>query len=202
MDNQNNTPKHVPTEAEIARLEAEAAAALQRGEAIPRREPLPEVNVEAAGAPETPAMPDFVPYVDDVPEPVKPAKPVKPVEPAEVAEPVDDEDDDDEEYIPSEMEKRISKMTPRQWKLWQIAGGAAVGAVCVASLFILGQELSAYSLILAAVLAILMPRYLERAWRCKLNTARYALIVTVLIGLIIAFVLAGIHTGFRFTEPK
>ena len=39
MDNQNNpTPKHVPTEAEIARLEAEAAAALQRGEAIPRRE--------------------------------------------------------------------------------------------------------------------------------------------------------------------
>ena len=27
----------MPTEAEIARLEAEAAAALQRGEAIPRR---------------------------------------------------------------------------------------------------------------------------------------------------------------------
>ena len=41
MDQQSNHPipeKHVPTEAEIARLEAEAAAALRRGEAIPRRE--------------------------------------------------------------------------------------------------------------------------------------------------------------------
>ena len=32
MDNQTPTPKSVPTEAEIARLEAEAAAALQRGD--------------------------------------------------------------------------------------------------------------------------------------------------------------------------
>ena len=81
------------------------------------------------------------------------------------------------------MEKRIDKMTPKQWMLWQIAGGVAVGAVCVGSLFILGQEMSAYSLILAAVLAILMPRYLERAWRRKLTTARYAMAAAMLVGL-------------------
>ena len=198
MDNRNTPAKHIPTEAEIARLEAEAAAALQRGEPIPRHEPLPE-GVEAPAAPPQPAesvRPDFVPYVDDVPEPVKSVKSVEETATA------DDEDDDDEEYIPSEMEKRIDKMTPKQWMLWQIAGGVAVGAVCVGSLFILGQEMSAYSLILAAVLAILMPRYLERAWRRKLNTARYALIITVLIGLVIAFIIAGVQTGFRFTEPK
>jgi len=196
MDQQspNQTPpRPVPTEAEIARLEAEAAAALQRGEPLPHREGQPQAEPQPA-----PAAPDFVPYVDDVPEPPRPR-------PAEVRadQPApEDDDEDDEEYIPSEWEKRIDALTPRQWKLWQIAGGAAVGLVCVGSLFVLGQELSAYSLILAAVLAILLPRYLERAWRRKLNTARYAMIVAILIGLVIMALIAGVHTGFTFTEPK
>ena len=194
MDNQTPTQKHVPTEEEIAQLEARAAAALQRGEAIPRPEGLEE-HPEPASPQTEPQRPDFVPYVDDVPEPVKPPEPVEAAEP-------DEDDDDDGEYIPSEMEKRLDQLTPRQWKLWQIAGGAAVGLACVASLFLVGQELSAYSLILAAVLAILMPRYLERAWRRKLNTARYAMVVAMLIGLVIAFLIVGIRTGFHFTSPS
>ena len=194
MDQQNpnqNPSDHVLTEAEIARLEAEAVAALQRGESIPRR--------EAAEAPaaEKPAQPQpnngFVPYVDDVPNP-------PPRAPA--AEAADDDDDDDGEYIPSEMEKRIDALTPQQWKAWQIAGGCAVGAVTIGSLFAFGQELSAYSLILAAVLAILMPRYLERAWRRKLTTARYAMVVTMIVGLIIAFIIVASKNGFVFTKTE
>ena len=50
MDQQNNNPapeRHVPTEAEIARLEAEAAAALQRGDAIPCHAATPDDAAEA-----------------------------------------------------------------------------------------------------------------------------------------------------------
>ena len=94
------------------------------------------------------------------------------------------DDDDDDTYIPSEMEKRINAMTPEQWKRWQLLGGVGVGIAIVACLFAFGQELASYGLIVAALLAIVLPRYLERAWRCKLNTARMAMIVTMVIGLV------------------
>jgi len=195
MDQQNsnnNPPRHVPTEAEIARLEAEAAAALQRGEPIARPEspaqPRAEGPAEAQAGPQA-APSGFVPYVDDVPEPVKPRP--------EAAEAIDD-DDDDEEYIPSEMEKRIDAMTPEQWKRWQILGGAAAGVAVVACLFCFGQELATYGLLLGALLAIFLPRYLERSWRRKLNTARFAMIIAMVIGLVIMFIITGIRTGFNF----
>ena len=191
QQSQNPTPeKHVPTEAEIARLEAEAAAALSRGEAIPRSQELPETPAEAAAAadaqngPQAP-RPDFVPYVDDVPDP----------QPA-ASNDAEDGDDDDDTYIPSEMEKRIDAMTPEQWKRWQILGGVGVGIAIVLCLFAFGQELATYGLIVAALLAIILPRYLERAWRRKLNTARMAMIITMVIGLAVMFVVTGMRNGF------
>ena len=197
MDQQNpNTNKHVPTEEEIARLEAEAVAALRRGEAIDRREAGNTDEPAMSPDGEAPAKPGFVPYVDDVPDPV-PA----PVPSTDAAEDADD-DDDDEEYIPSEMEKRINAMTPEQWKRWQMLGGAGVGIAIVASLFVFGQELSSYSLIVAALLAIVLPRYLERAWRCKLNTARMAMIAAMVIGLAILFVATGLRHGFNLKAPQ
>ena len=183
QQNPNQAPaKHVPTEAEIARLEAEAAAALSRGEPIPGREA--ESPAPAQAEPQA-ERPDFVPYVDDVPEP----------EPAEAGDD-GDEDDDDDTYIPSEMEKRIDAMTPEQWKRWQILGGGAAGIAVVLCLFAFGQELATYGLIVAAILAIFLPRYLERAWRRKLNTARMAMIVTMVIGLAVMFVITGMRNGF------
>ena len=188
MDQQSNhtiPEKHVPTEAEIARLEAEAAAALQRGEAIPRRDARADAPAPAPPTPDAPPnRPDFVPYVDDVPRPASDA--------------TDDADDDEEDYIPGEMEKRIAAMTPGQWKRWQILGGGAVGVAIVFCLFGFGPDLATYGLIMAALMAIIMPRYLERAWRCKLNTARMAMIVTMVIGLVAMFVVTGIRNGFSF----
>ena len=186
MDQQSNHPipeKHVPTEAEIARLEAEAAAALQRGEAVPRRDATPDAPAPTPSTPEGPPnRPDFVPYVDDVPKSVSDA--------------TDDADDDDEDYIPGEMEKRIAAMTPGQWKRWQILGGGAIGIAIVFCLFGFGPDLATYGLIMAALMAIIMPRYLERAWRCKLNTARMAMIVTMVIGLVAMFIVTGMRNGF------
>ena len=50
-------------------------------------------------------------------------------------------------------------------------GGAGVGIAIVASLFVFGQELSSYSLIVAALLAItVLPRYLERALAVQAGT--------------------------------
>ena len=191
MDQQNNNPapeRHVPTEAEIARLEAEAAAALQRGDAIPSHAVTPDDAAQAEPQPVAPPVrPDFVPYVDDVPEPASTG--------TDAGEDAEDDDDDDT-YIPSEMEKRIAAMTPEQWKRWQILGGGAVGIAIVICLFAFGQELATYGLIVAALLAIILPRYLERAWRRKLNTARMAMIITMVIGLAVMFVVTGLRTGF------
>lgn len=196
MDQQNpNTNKHVPTEEEIARLEAEAVAALRRGEAIDRREAGNADEPAMSPDGEAPAKPSFVPYVDDVPDPVPDPAPSHDVA-------AESDDDDDGEYIPSEMEKRINAMSPEQWKRWQLLGGAGVGIAIVASLFVFGQELSSYSLIVAALLAIVLPRYLERAWRCKLNTARIAMIVAMAIGLAIVFVVIGLRHGFNLRAPQ
>ena len=170
MDRQNpNETKRTYTAEEIARLEAEAVAALQRGESVPKVE-LTKAPADDAEQADASAAPDFVPYVDDVPEPV-----------AESA----DDDEDDEPYVPGAMEKRLDALTPEQWKRWQIIGGAGLGLASVACLFMFGEELSTYGLIVAVLLAVLLPRYLERAWRRKLTVARYAMIAAMVIGLII-----------------
>ena len=180
MDQQRNNP---PTAEEIARMEAQAVAAMQRGEQ-PAQPEAPRQEAE----PEPPTVPDFVPYVDDVPAPEPDA---------------DGRDDEDEgEYIPSAWEKRIDALTPKQWRTWQIVGGAAVGLVALASLFVFGEELSAYGLIVAALLALLLPRYLERAWRHPLNVARRAMVVAMIIGLAVMFVIIGARTGFSFRASK
>jgi len=197
MNQQNqNPPRHVPTAEEIARLEAEAVAALQRGEAPQAAEGAPAPEQVPEQVPEqAPAAPAFVPYVDDAPPAPKPARPAG--EDGDV-----EADVDDDEYIPGEWEKRIDALTPKQWRTWQILGGGAVGLAVVAALFVFGQELATYGLIVAALLAILLPRYLERAWRRKLTTARYAMIVTMVIGLAVMAVLTGIRTGFVIAQPK
>ena len=177
MDQQNHNaeqPKHVPTEAEIARAEAEAVAALR----------------QQAETRQPPENADFVPYVDDVPDPEPAPEPNQPD--AEL------DDDDDGEYIPSEMEKRLDALSPEKWRMWQIVGGAAVGLGAVASLFLFRDELSTYGIIVAALLALLLPRYLERAWRRPLSVARRAMLIAMVVGLVIVFLAIGVRSGFTF----
>ena len=176
MDEQNlSETKRTYTAEEIARLEAEAVAALQRGESAPKVE-LKKAPTDGDEKADANAAPEFVPYVDDVPD-------SEPTPNAAADDEADDEDDG--EYIPSEMEKRIEAMTPEQWKRWQIIGGAAVGLASVACLFVFGEELATYGLIVAVLLAVLLPRYLERAWRRKLTVARYAMIAAMVVGLVV-----------------
>lgn len=180
QQNPNPAPKHVPTEAEIARLEAEAAAALQRGEAPTAQGP--------AEAPKEAPAPDFVPYVDDVPEAPAPR-------PAS-AEPEAAEDGDDEDYVPGPWEKRVNALSPKQWRLAQIVGGAALGLVTVSLLFVGGEELSTYRMIIAALLALFAPRYLERVLRKDLALARRAMIVAMAVALVAVGGFIALRGGF------
>ena len=193
MDQQNQNPnqeRHIPTPAEIARLEAEAAAALQRGE-LPTQPKAP-TEAGATAAESGAAQPEFVPYVDDVVDVPKP-KAASEGE-AEI------DDDDDEPYIPSVWEKRVDALTPKQWKWTQIIGGAVLGCAAIAILGINSQELSTYRLIVAALLAMLVPRYIERVLRRKLLTARYAMIAAMIVTLVAMFLIIGARNGFVFTK--
>ena len=161
------------------------------------REPVGEEIARAAAGPsdppqaaDTPAAdaPDFVPYVDDAPRP----------EPDTSG----GDGDSDEPYVPGPWERRIDAMPEKQWRLCLIAGGSLVGLAAVASLFVFGEDLSMYGLVVAALLALVLPRYLERAWRRKLTTARYAMAVAMLVGLVIIGVITGIRTGFVFTKTQ
>ena len=176
MDQQNQNPQNAPlTPEQIARLEAQAADALRKGQDAPQ---------PPADAVEAPANPDFVPYVDDVPPSAAPT------EDATLA-------DDDGEYIPSPWEKRIDALTPGQWKLCQIVAGAAIGVAIIASLFLFGEELALYGIVVAVLLALLLPRYLERAWRRKLNTARIAMAISMAICIAVMAVVIATTTGFK-----
>ena len=205
MDQQNN-PRPVLTPEEIARLEAEAVAAIQRGEAPSLGEtpslgeaPSPDealARPEPAAQPETdtqseaaPRQPDFVPYVDDVPPAPKP-------------DTREDAPEDDEDYIPSPWEELVNALSDKQWRWVQIVGGALLGLAALAILYIGSEELATYRMVVAALLALLLPRYIERVIRRDLVVARRAMIVALLAGLAITFLVVGAQHGFRFTKAQ
>ena len=192
MDQQNEQKAPLTPE-EIARLEAEAVAAMQRGERpsqgrVPSQGKSPEQpEVQAPAKDNTP--PDFVPYVDDVPPEPKAEAPAE-IEP----------EGDDEEYVPSPWEERVNALTDKQWRWAQIIGGALLGLVALAILYFGSEELATYRMIVAALLALLLPRYIERVIRRDLVLARRAMIVALLVGLAILFVVIGAQNGFQFTK--
>ena len=193
MDQQNENRAPLTPE-EIARLEAEAVAAMQRGEAPSQGEVPSQTETPAPTEPTAPrgdARPDFVPYVDDVP----PA-------PKRTADPEIEPEGDDEDYIPSPWEERVNALTDRQWRRVQIIGGALLGFVALALLMIGGEELATYRLIVAALVALLVPRYVERVIRRDLILARRAMIVALLVGLVVGFLILGAQNGFQFTKAN
>lgn len=182
-----NEPKPPMTAEEIARAEAEAVAAMLRGEA-------PTPSDPTVARVEKPVRADFVPYVDDVVDP----KPVDaPAAPAEAPP-----EEDDEPYIPGAMEQRIDALTDQQWKLWQGIGGAVLGLGSVLALVLFNGELSTYGLVVAALLVLALPRYLERAWNHKMPFARRIMLIAMVVALVASFVITGLRHGFVFTNPN
>ena len=113
----------------------------------------------------------------------------------------DDDDDAPTEWVPSRFEKRIHAIPEAKWNLYQILGGAAIGLFTVVMLFYGGSGVNAGFLI-AVVLALLLPNWLEDRGRRKLTKGRYAMIAVIAIGVVSMFLYMGFTRGWDFFKKK
>ena len=181
MDQQPNR-SNPPTPEEIARLEAEAVRAMQQGEPLPAA---PSAPPEPEPAPEAAPDWDNVPYVDAV-------------EPAQGP----DTPDEDGEYVPGDMERRIAAIPEDKWRLYTTLGGAALGLLSIAILILGSEDLGTWSVVLAALLALVAPRYAERWWRRPMPRARIAMLIAMVAALAVFFMVTGLRTGFTLFDRK
>ena len=116
---------------------------------------------------------------------------------------IDDDDDDDAptEWVPSRFEKKIHAIPDRTWDLYQIAGGALIGAFTVAALFLGGAGINVLFLI-AIVLALFVPNWLEDRGRRKLTKGRITMVIVIGIGLVALVLYTGIPHGWNFRQKK
>ena len=113
----------------------------------------------------------------------------------------DDDDDAPTEWVPSRFEKRIHAIPDAKWDLYQILGGAAIGLFTVFALFLGGTGVSAPFLV-AVVLALLLPNWLEDRGRRKLTKGRYAMIAVIAVGVIAVFLYTGFTQGWDIFRKK
>jgi len=126
----------------------------------------------------------------------------QPPEQKYIAPEIDDDDDDaPTEWVPSRFEKRIHAIPDAKWDLYQILGGAAIGVFTVASLFLGGTGVSAPFLV-AIVLALLLPNWLEDRGRRKLTKGRYAMIIVIAVGVVGIMLYTGFTQGWDFIKKK
>ena len=116
---------------------------------------------------------------------------------------IDDDDDDDTptEWVPSRFEKRIHAIPDAKWDLYQILGGAAIGLFTVFALFLGGTGVSTPFLV-AVVLALLLPNWLEDRGRRKLTKGRYAMIAVIAVGVVAVFLYTGFTQGWDIFRKK
>ena len=126
----------------------------------------------------------------------------QPPEQKYIAPEIDDDDDDaPTEWVPSRFEKRIHAIPDAKWDLYQILGGAVIGLFTVFSLFIGGAGVSAPFLV-AIVMALILPNWLEDRGRRKLNKGRYAMIIVIGVGVVAILLYTGFTQGWNFIGKK
>ena len=126
----------------------------------------------------------------------------QPPEQKYIAPEIDDDDDPaPTEWVPSRFEKRIHAIPDAKWDLYQILGGAVIGLFTVFSLFIGGAGVSAPFLV-AIVMALILPNWLEDRGRRKLNKGRYAMIIVIGVGVVAILLYTGFTQGWNFIGKK
>lgn len=103
------------------------------------------------------------------------------------------------------FQRFIAKMDDKKWNLTQRILGIVLGLGAGLALF--GENLfrknaeeamGSYSLILAVVIAMLIPNIIEKQAGRKIYVARTTMAITLLVTLVIYFVYAGMNNGFNF----
>ncbi len=148
-------------------------------------------------APETPRLLgedfDIFPDLGDRPKPEPmPEKSEEPEEP-EVPEP---------EPEPTPFQKKVAAIDEKRWKTYQIIGGIVLGVLSGLALTVFGriETIARFNLIIAVVLALLVPNLFERYAARKIPTVRIWLIIT--LGVLLAlYVFYGLVINPEFFTP-
>lgn len=106
----------------------------------------------------------------------------------------------------SAFQKFIARMDDAKWKLVQRIFGVLLGLGASAALFWPTQSSdgsssgSSYSLIIAVVIALLIPNILEKRGGRKITQARFAMAITIGVGVVAFFIYTGIKYDFHFIQ--
>ncbi len=103
----------------------------------------------------------------------------------------------------SGFQKFIARMDEQRWTLTQRIVGVALGLLAGVSLFwdsFSGKEEGfSYSLIIAVVIAMLVPNSLEKKGLRRIPKLRVALVITLSVMIVAYLILMGVRMGFKFT---
>ena len=93
---------------------------------------------------------------------------------------------------------KIQQMPDELWKKWQIGGGVFLGLVVNAILIFLPETPSfgSLNLILAALIALVVPRLAEKKLERDLRAFRTAMIITLAAGMVAYGVYLYLTQGF------
>ena len=104
----------------------------------------------------------------------------------------------------SAFQKTLARMNDKTWNLCQRILGAVLGILACVALFwdsISGadpeQKGFSFSLIVAVVIAILVPNIIEKRGLRKIPKARTTMAITLLICIVAYLIYLGVTTGFR-----
>ena len=92
----------------------------------------------------------------------------------------------EEQEPKSAILEKIQKMDDAEWKKWQIGGGILLGLLVCAVLFLLQTTATFGSInfLIAGLIALLVPRWLEKKLEREIRKGRLALIFTLLAGVV------------------
>ena len=101
------------------------------------------------------------------------------------------------------FQKAIARMSEKTWTIVQRVVGALLGIASGVALFWNGGSDSeggfSYSLIVAVVIAMLIPNLIEKKGLRRIPKLRIALVISLAAMIVIYFIYWGSVKGFRFT---
>ena len=105
----------------------------------------------------------------------------------------------------SGFQKFIARLDDAKWKLYQRIFGVILGLGTAVALFWPGQneegsKIGSYTLIIAVVIALLIPNIIEKRGGRKITQARYTMVITLGIALVAFFIMTGIKHDWQFMQ--
>lgn len=101
------------------------------------------------------------------------------------------------------FQKFIARMDEARWTLAQRIAGVGLGILAGLALFwdsFSGKEEGfSYSLIIAVVIAMLVPNVIEKQGLRRIPKLRVALVITLSVMIVAYLIFMGVRVGFKFT---